>query len=576
MSQNKLDTPVLYPTASNAAFEYKFRFLPWICLLGIVVVITIADLTFIDRHFWLYTVIYHHLHPVKRPIIPGAVGEAMPLNLIKSLPLTCAFVGLFSILFTFYFLAVRFLPRLINQRYIFRSTILMGIAYILLPVVTSQDIFSYIAYARMAVLYHLNPMVVAPTAIKPDFVYGFLYWVNQPSVYGPTWLAITSLLQIIASVIGFKYVLSMELLLRIFGFMMHLGSTQLVWILSAQLRSSNATVSEGDWQRRRLRTTLAFAWNPFLLLEACVNAHNDITILFMLLLSLWFLIPHPENKRIAYVSAIIILALLACLKISYIVLLPGILLFILLQGAAVKSLRTRILQTVVSIIVYSGLIIGMHAPFWDHGALLNVLQVTPSASRNTNSFYETVVNIYASFKGIPLTHKMDHGSRLEIMSHMVSTGLFLLIYAAICIRSICRPRYINTWPALVAWLAFTWLLYCVVGSPWFWPWYTIILFGLFALLEVNQEEQTTRREPVHFVFGALDVALFGRLLSVSMVSLYCLWIFYNLVPNFQFTYFTSVFVWGIPFLIIGMRAAQKHIKQKLLYIKPSLDNQPSV
>lgn len=570
MAQNELDTPVHRSTSGITTFEHRFRFLPWLFLLSVIVVVMIADVTFSERHFWLYNVFYNHLHSAKHPIIPGAVGEAMPLTLIKSLPLALAFLGLFIILFALYFAAIRCLPRLITQRFILRSTLLIGSAYLLLPFVTSQDVFSYIAYARMAVFYHLNPMVVAPTAIRPDFVYGFLYWVNQPSVYGPTWLVITALLQIIASIIGFKYVLSMELLLRIFGLMMHLGSTQLVWILSGRLKSTNPIISETDWQTRRLQSTLAFAWNPFLLLESCVNAHNDITILFMLLLALWFLIPYPENKRFSYLIAVIILALIAGLKISYVVLMPGILLFILLQGSAVKSVKSRMLQVVMATVVYSGLIIGMHAPFWANGALLNVLQITPSASRNINSFYESIVNIYASFKGIPLTHKMDHGSHLEILSHMVSTSLFVGIYAVLCIRSWQRPQYINTWFAMVVWLTFAWLLYCVIGSPWFWPWYVIILFGLFALLEVTQGDVRDKRDPIHFVFGSLDVALFSRLLSMSMVGLYCLWIFYTLAPGFQFTYFTSVFIWGIPFLIVGIAALRKHSKQRSLYPEPSL------
>ncbi|WP_151757464.1 hypothetical protein [Dictyobacter vulcani] len=561
MAQNELEAPVHRSTPGMTAAEQLLCFLPWIFVLTILAVVLIADFTFSERHFWLYSVFYNHLHPARHPIIPGAVGEAMPLTLIKSWPLALAFLGLFITLFALYFAAIRFLPRLVTQRFIVCSTMFIGSAYILLPLVTSQDIFSYIAYARMAIFYHLNPMVVAPTAIKPDFVYGFLYWVNQPSVYGPTWLAITALLQIIATVIGFKYVLSMELLLRIFGLMMHLGSTQLIWILTGRLKHTNPLISEANWQTRRIQCTLAFAWNPFLLLESCVNAHNDITILFMLLLALWFLIPYPENRRSSYLVAVIILALITCLKISYVVLMPGIVLFIVLQGSAVRSLQSRILQTVVALIVYSGLIVAMHIPFWANGALLKVLQVTPSASRNINSFYETIVNSYASFRGIPITHKMDYGSHLEILSHMLSTGLFVVSYAIICIRSLWRPQYINTWFAMIIWLAFAWLLYCVIGSPWFWPWYVIILFGLFALLEVTQGDPGDKREPIHFIFGSLDVALLGRLLSMSMVGLYCLWIFYNLVPGFQFTYFTSVVIWGIPFLIVGIAATRRQSKE---------------
>ncbi|GHO82151.1 hypothetical protein KSZ_01570 [Dictyobacter formicarum] len=494
----------------------------------------------------------------------------MPLNQIQSLPLALAFMGLFIILFTLYFFALRHLPGKITHRFIIRSTIAMGIAYLLLPLVTSQDVFSYIAYARMAVFYHLNPMVVPPTAIEPDFVYGFLYWVHQPSVYGPTWLAITAGLQLLATAIGFKYVLSMEMLLRIFGLLMHLGSTQLVWLLSERFEGLKSGQDEANWQTRKLGVTLAFAWNPFLLLEACVNAHNDGTILFLLLLSLWFLFPQTENSRPPFLVAIVLLALIACLKISYIVLMPGILLFLLLQGTAISSIRRRLRDVGLATLIYVGLIIAIHAPFWANGALLDVVTMTPSASRNINSIYELLVNGYAQFRGIQLTHSIDRGSHLEVLSHMLSAVLFTLMYAALCIRSFRRPQYINTWPALVAWLAGAWLLYCVVGSPWYWPWYAIILFGLFALLEMTQQELPAGRTPVHFVFGSLDVALLGRALSSSMVGLYCLWILYNLLPKLQLAYLTSLWVWGLPFLIMAIVRARTRLKQKPLYTEPSL------
>ncbi|GCE23388.1 hypothetical protein [Dictyobacter kobayashii] len=569
MAQNKLDTPE-YKYMQQRSIVRRPDTFPFLLLLATLVVIVIADLTFSSRHFWLYTVIYNHLHPVKHSIIPGAVGEAMPLNLIKSLPLAQAFTGLFTIIFILYFFSLRLLPAKVGHRFIIGSTIVLGIGYILLPIVTSQDVFSYIAYARMAVFYHLNPMVVPPTAIKPDFVYGFLYWIHQPSVYGPTWLAITAGLQLLATAIGFKYVLSMELLLRIFGLLMHLGSTQLVWLLTGRLQKLKSGVDNSTWQKRRVCSTLAFAWNPFLLLEACVNAHNDATILFLLLFALWFLFPRTESSRVPFLVAITLLALIACLKISYIVLMPGILLFLLLQAPEVRSLGRRLFDVGVALLLYIGLIVAIHAPFWDHGALLKVFAMTPSASRNINSVYELLVHAYAQIRGIPLAHGIDRGSQLEILSHILSTGLFVFVYVATCVRSFLRPQYINTWPALVAWLAFTWLLYCVIGSPWYWPWYAIILFGLFALLEVTQEEAPSGRTPVRLVFGAWDVTLFSRCLSVSMVGLYALWIFYNLLPNLQPTYLTSLWVWGIPFLIIGISYARGRLKQKTLYAEPSL------
>src|SRR5579872_3762954 len=85
----------------------------------------------------------------------------------------------------------------------------------------------------------------------------------------------------------------MELLLRLFGLSMFLGSTQLIWSISGHVQGKLGATFYG--QRQRRRALLAFAWNPFLLFEACVNAHTDMTILFFVLLALWMLL----DKRTA-------------------------------------------------------------------------------------------------------------------------------------------------------------------------------------------------------------------------------------------------------------------------------------
>jgi len=75
----------------------------------------------------------------------------------------------FLLIFLLYLLALRRLPQyIVAYRYILFSTSLLGVLYLLIPVVTSPDIFSYIAYARMGVIYHLNPLTTLPTAILSD------------------------------------------------------------------------------------------------------------------------------------------------------------------------------------------------------------------------------------------------------------------------------------------------------------------------------------------------------------------------------------------------------------------------
>jgi len=213
--------------------------------------------------------------------------------------------------------------------------------------------------------------------------------------------------------LGTKAILPMLLGLRLLGLVTHLGSTLLIWSIGGHLQREFGTISS----EKRLLATLAFAWNPLLLFEACVNAHNDSTVLFLILLSLWFLVRHPFQAQVGnLLSATAILAIATCLKLNVALLFPGLLLFLWAQqpptnqrvGARVYpsrlalALRARLIQLSLTLATYGGIIILLYAPFWQNGAYLKVFQVNPGTIRNINSlpyFLTRIFNIITSILG---------------------------------------------------------------------------------------------------------------------------------------------------------------------------------
>src|SRR5437660_82560 len=292
-------------------------------------------------------------------------------------------------LFIFYVLAVRILPKYITARYIFLSTLLLGVVYAFLPIATSQDIFSYVGYARLGLIYHLNPLTAVPADIPKDPIYPYIFWVNQPSAYGPVWAIITEFLQWITLTLGFKSIIGMVLPLRMLGLSAHLGSTWLIWSISGRLQVYNEAIS---W-RRRLVGTLAFGWNPLLLYEACSNAHSDVVALSFVLLAIWFLLPGRRGGTSNYLLAAALLALAACIKITFVLLFPGLLLYIWAQQPR------RWLSIALSAVVYLGAFFVLYAPFWQGGAVLHVLNINPGVTRDINSLYDTLVHFDVSLRG---------------------------------------------------------------------------------------------------------------------------------------------------------------------------------
>ncbi len=468
-------------------------------------------------------------------VLPPTPGHSGPLpSLALSWNETFALLGTFILLFLFYTLAVRFLPSCISRRYILISTALFGITCTLIPALASQDLFSYIAYARIGVLYHLNPLTTLPITIAKDPIYPYLYWVHQPSAYGPTWAIITCGLQWLALLFGSTNIFTMVLLLRVFNLAMHLGSVFLVWSISGHLQRPYPFIS----LRRRVQATLAFAWNPFLLFEACINAHNDTTILFLVLLALWFLVSRIHSAAPqAYLLSAATLALAACLKITFVLLAPGLLLFLWAQQPR------RLYLIITTAALYVAVIILLYAPFWQHGAVLDLFQVSPAISRDINTPYEFLSYLYINIEHIHLAHPTpETGFPVEILSHKISTALFLFVYGLLCSRALLAPESIRTLPSLFRWLALVWLLYCLIGTPWFWPWYSITFFGIYALIEVTSKRKWQ-------FSGFLLVPLTARLFAFCMLSLYC---FLTLalritvlsqLPHFQWAYFRGLWVW---------------------------------
>ncbi len=550
---------VVHPKNSSeiAATPKKYVFLPLVFLLAML-----SAWIIIDAVLPLYGFLFpsaqivplsHYVLIPSRVLFPGfkltpalystASNVSLP-TLSLSWKETALLLSAFLFLFFCYILALRYLPQKISLRYVVGSASLLGIICVLIPVVTSPDLFSYIMYARMWTLYHLNPLATAPFVVAKDPVYKFLYWKDQPSVYGPTWIALSGLLQILANVTGTRNTIPvMVLALRLLGLLSHLWSILLVWSLGGHLQRLNGAYNP----RKRMLATLAFAWNPLLLFEASVNAHNDTIMLLFLLLSLWFLV--WDTSLLSYAGVALMFALATCLKFNVALLLPGLLIFLWLQ------LR-RWQKVSVVLLVYLVTVVALYAPFWDHGAILNVLSLNPGTYRNINTipdFLGQFFNAVMHLLGYPLAPAI--GSQAERVTHTFSVGLFVLAYGVLCWQALFTRHRLHSSLQLVRWMATTWFFYCLLGAPWFWPWYAVTFFGLFALVETVSMEQTSSW---NFVINAPVV----RILAFSLLSSYCLvaWGVYNsfvpILPTFRWAYFRGLWIWLPIFLTLFPHSKQ--------------------
>ncbi|MGI9058996.1 MAG: hypothetical protein ACR2H5_10500 [Ktedonobacteraceae bacterium] len=565
-----IDAPHLGKDTATLLPGRKHSYLPIILPLAMLGAILFLDAALPLGGFWFHTALLSTLGSWS--LLPTHLlfpGWAVSSSITSANPTPPAailgwlqmpfLISAFIIIFLLYVLALYRLPRHITSyRYIFYSTLLLGGLYLLFPVVTSPDIFSYIAYARIGVIYHLNPLTTLPTAIHADPVYPQLYWNDQPSAYGPVWAGITCVLQWLTLVFGTQSLVPMVLALRLLGLVTHLCSTLLIWSIVGRVQLLQGQVST----TKRWLATFAFAWNPLLLFEATVNAHNDAQLLLFVLLALWFLLPTPQTAAATPQQAklpiltIVMLALAACLKINLLVLLPFVLLFLYKQS------RRPLLTVTTAVLLFGGIIILLYAPFWQNGAILNIVHTNPTTSRDINTLPEFLSRLYNSMiTDLGFPRPPYYGSAAEATSHTLSIGLFVILYALLGWQALRSARALRSLPSLFRWLTMAWLLYCAIGTPWFWPWYTVTFFGLYALAAATSTDELP-------LFGLTRLPLIVALLAFSMLSIYCFYAwgphdtYIPGLPDFQWAYLRGLWAWLIPLLALhgnrNPRIAQRY------------------
>jgi len=331
----------------------------------------------------------------------------------------------------------------------------------------------------------------------------------------------------------------MVIVLRVVALGAHLGSTSLIWSITGHLQSG------GGYKQlqARKRAMLAFGWNPLLWLEACINAHNDTLVLFFILLACWFLVRPSSSAIRSQVYAVIMLALATAIKINIVLLMPGFMFYLWAQRQWLRSIAT-------TLTVYIGIVLTLYAPFWQNGSALHVLSVNPGTNLNVNTLAEFAADLLNGVAHLLTRHTVNVAG---LITHTASVTIFVFIYGLLCLRTIYRSHRLYTPLHFLRFSALLWLLYCALGSPWFWPWYTITFFGLFALLEAMQvfswETQT--------FWGALTVPRAVRLFTIGIFGVYLFGVqpLSLPIPGFfpmRWAYFRGLWIWIIPLYVFSL------------------------
>ncbi|MFL5782286.1 MAG: glycosyltransferase 87 family protein, partial [Thermoleophilaceae bacterium] len=152
----------------------------------------------------------------------------------------------------------------LGPRVVIGAIVLLHVLFVLAPPLLSKDIFSYLEYARLGVVHHVNPYAELVKAVRADEVYRYLGWRSIASAYGPLFTVASYPLANLSAGVGLWIV-------KVLTGAASLGCVALV----------------ADCARRLGRSPVAaaafFGLNPVLLTYGVGGAHNDILMLLLAL-----------------------------------------------------------------------------------------------------------------------------------------------------------------------------------------------------------------------------------------------------------------------------------------------------
>jgi hypothetical protein len=252
----------------------------------------------------------------------------------------------------------------------------------------------------------------------------------------------------------------------------HLGCAVLVGLILRRLKPEWALVGAA-----------AFAWNPLALLEAAGNAHNDIVMVFFLLLAVYF----AASQRRWLVIPALTLSILT--KFVTLMVLPFFLLYLVRQET---TWPRRLLIAAANLALAFGLGVALMAPIWPGWENWAVRDLGGGAGKSPFALLVLILRPW-----------LTTNVAFEVSRYLLG-GLFLLIYAWLAWRALAGPPTLTHVVLTPTFWVFFW--YLLLPNQQFHAWYLLwplavaatlipslsysrmVVFGLTALLSITLYE----------------------------------------------------------------------------------------
>lgn len=330
-------------------------------------------------------------------------------------PLSALIFSVISFLFFFFYLSFLYLAKK-DLLKINTTKILIFLTFIILVFsynAFSYDLFNYIFDAKILTHYSQNPYLHKPMDFANDPMLNFMRWTHRLYPYGPSWLVLTVPL----SLIGFNFFLPTFFLFKAMIGLTFLGSVYLIYKISKVLFPKNAIFN-----------TVFFAFNPLIIMEGLVSAHNDFPLVFFALLAIYLYL--IKRKTLSLLSLLFSIGV----KYSTIVLVPFFALVFYFEKVKKNIPWENIFLVSVSFSLIAVIFATMRTTFqpW---YLVFPLAMGAFISRKDYIFIPSLIaSIFMVLIYIVYVYMTDYASQYpKIIINIEYIGLFIVVIAALAL-----------------------------------------------------------------------------------------------------------------------------------------------
>ena len=355
--------------------------------------------------------------------------------------------------------------------------LLFGMTMVLAPLVASamsSELLLSGLYGRMAVIYHVNPYVVAPVMLPHDQLERILAASDTSTVtatataslYGPIWLDVSVLVALFAH----NSLANLFISFRLLGLVTHLVNATLIWVILGKLRPEV-----------RIASTLLYAWNPLVLVLGVALMHPVIILLLLVLLAIFFF------QRGAFVFCWIFVLLAALFNPLYL-LLPPLFLRLIVRNIRFRPAVHQFFWWARMVGISLLVVMLAYLPYWNKWGVSGFMAHLHEAflpHSMLNSLDAAILTLPLS---LPVMMQWMVMPQHWAMGALVLIGIFLLF-------SVWLVDTLALMLLCASWLS----LFLLLLEPVYWPWYLIPPLAL----TLCSAHQRTQQFVMLLLFGAL-------------------------------------------------------------------------